>query len=154
MPRCTFRNASVSGASLSIGREHAGAFQELWHAERMPLNILILVAQCSATPSTVPATPPCSATPFQTQISVRHLPGMGGVEGATPKFLGVWRDTAATTAKRYKIQEISRDTCSATGGTRNRVQLRFSYAVKCGNHLRVREHSKNASVSRLACWPF
>ena len=37
-----------------------------------------LVAQCSATPATVPATPPCSATPFQTQISVRHLPGMGG----------------------------------------------------------------------------
>ena len=37
-----------------------------------------LVAQCSATPATVAATPPCSATPFQTQISVRHLPGMGG----------------------------------------------------------------------------
>ena len=37
-----------------------------------------LVAQCSATPATVAATPPCSATPFQAQISVRHLPGMGG----------------------------------------------------------------------------
>ena len=37
-----------------------------------------LVAQCSATPATVAATPPCSATPFQTQISVRHLPGQGG----------------------------------------------------------------------------
>ena len=48
----------------------------------------ILVAQCSATPATVATTPPCSATPFQTQISVRHLPGMGGGEGATPKFLG------------------------------------------------------------------
>ena len=48
-----------------------------------------LVAQCSATPATVPATPPCSATPFQTQISVRHLPGMGGGgKGATPKFSG------------------------------------------------------------------
>ena len=46
-----------------------------------------LVAQCSATPAAVPATPPCSATPFQTQISVRHLPGMGG-EGATPKCWG------------------------------------------------------------------
>ena len=41
-------------------------------------NPTILVAQCSATPATVPAKPPCSATPFQTQISVRHLPGMGG----------------------------------------------------------------------------
>ena len=37
-----------------------------------------LVAQCSATPATVAATPPCSATPFQTQLSVRNLPGMGG----------------------------------------------------------------------------
>ena len=37
-----------------------------------------LVAQCSATPATVAATPPCSATPFQTQISVRHLRGQGG----------------------------------------------------------------------------
>ena len=35
-----------------------------------------LVAQCSATPATVAATPRCSATPFQTQISGRHLPGM------------------------------------------------------------------------------
>ena len=32
-----------------------------------------LVAQCSATPATVAATPQCSATPFQTQISVRHF---------------------------------------------------------------------------------
>ena len=46
-----------------------------------------LVAQCSATPATVAATPPCSATPFQTQISVRHLPAQWG-GGATPKFLG------------------------------------------------------------------
>ena len=37
-----------------------------------------LVAQCSVTPATVAATPPCSATPFQTQISVRHLPARGG----------------------------------------------------------------------------
>ena len=46
-----------------------------------------LVAQCSATPATVAATPPCGATPFQTQISVRHLPAQRG-GGATPKFLG------------------------------------------------------------------
>ena len=39
-----------------------------------------LVAQCSATPATVAATPPCSVTPFQTQISVRHLPAQGGGE--------------------------------------------------------------------------
>ena len=41
-------------------------------------GIGVLVAQCSATPATVAATPPCSATPFQTQISVRHLPAHGG----------------------------------------------------------------------------
>ena len=43
---------------------------------RVPL--LWLVAQCSATPATVAATPLCSATPLQTQISVRHLPAQGG----------------------------------------------------------------------------
>ena len=47
-----------------------------------------LVAQCSATPATVAATPPCSATPFQTQISVRHLPGMGGGRCDTKIFRG------------------------------------------------------------------
>ena len=31
-----------------------------------------LVAQCSATPASVAATPPCSATPFQRQLDVRH----------------------------------------------------------------------------------
>ena len=47
-----------------------------------------LVSQCSATPATVAATPPCSATPFQTQISVRHPGTGGGGKGATPKFSG------------------------------------------------------------------
>ena len=54
---------------------------------RRGLDYRGLVAQCSATPATVAATPLCSATPFQTQISVRHLPAHGG-GGATPKFLG------------------------------------------------------------------
>ena len=31
-----------------------------------------LGAQCSATPASVAATPPCSATPFQRQLDVRH----------------------------------------------------------------------------------
>ena len=47
-----------------------------------------LVAQCSATPATVAATPPCSATPFQTQISVRHLPARGGERCDTKSFRG------------------------------------------------------------------
>ena len=47
-----------------------------------------LVAQCSATPATVAATPPCSATPFQTQISVRHLPAQGGGEVRHLNFRG------------------------------------------------------------------
>ena len=34
--------------------------------------LLCLVAQCSATPASVAATPPCSATPFQRQLDVRH----------------------------------------------------------------------------------
>ena len=48
-----------------------------------------LVAQCSATPATVAATPPCSATPFQTQLSVRHLPAPGGGEVRHQDFEGV-----------------------------------------------------------------
>ena len=48
---------------------------------------LFLVAQCSATPATVAATPPCSATPFQTQISVRHL-AQGGGRCDTKNFRG------------------------------------------------------------------
>ena len=47
-----------------------------------------LVAQCSPTPATVAATPPCSATPFQTQISVRHLPAQGGGRCDTKIFRG------------------------------------------------------------------
>ena len=35
-------------------------------------NLVILVAQCSATPASVAATPPCSATPLQRQLDVRH----------------------------------------------------------------------------------
>ena len=34
--------------------------------------IVILVAQCSATPASVAAATPCSATPFQRQLDVRH----------------------------------------------------------------------------------
>ena len=86
----------------------------------------VLVAQCSATPATVPATPPFSATPkFRCDTSWEWGGGGGGGgKGATPEFLG---GTAATPAKRYKIQ-ISCDTCSATGGTRNRVQLRVPFS--------------------------
>ena len=55
----------------------------LWEMFRLSREILSnlcgnLVAQCSATPATVVATPPGSATPFQTQVSVRHLPAHGG----------------------------------------------------------------------------
>ena len=61
-------------------------FEEFFWAETLwdlsllvaltPLDALVplytLVAQCSATPASVAATPPCSATPFQGQLDVRH----------------------------------------------------------------------------------
>ena len=53
-----------------------------------PVDLPPLVAQCSTTPATVAATPPCSATPFQTQISVRHLPAHGGGRCDTKIFRG------------------------------------------------------------------
>ena len=52
---------------------------------------------------------------------MRHLPAQGG-GGATPRFFrGCSRDTGATPAKCYKIQEISCDTCSATRVARQGV---------------------------------
>ena len=59
----------------------------------------------------------------------------------------MWRDTAATPAKRYKIQEISCDTCSATGGTRNRVQLSWGVAGEC-----LTRPSANPLVAERAPW--
>ena len=48
-----------------------------------------LVAQCSATPATVAATPPCSATHLFRQPNFGATPpGTGEGGGATPKFLG------------------------------------------------------------------
>ena len=74
LPKFTFQNSTQkSGQKIHIA----------------PLQVHFLVAQCSATPSTVAATPPCSATPFQTTKfrcdTSRHK---GGGGGATPKFLG------------------------------------------------------------------
>ena len=46
-----------------------------------------IVAQCSATPATVAATPPCSATPFQTQIRC-DTSGAGGGGCDTKIFRG------------------------------------------------------------------
>ena len=60
----------------------------------------ILVAQCSATPAAVAATPPCSRHLFRPKF--------------TPKFLGG--------VARSKIQEISCDTCSSTRVARQGVR--------------------------------
>ena len=110
-----------------------------------------LVAQCSATPATAAATPPCSATPFQTQISVRHTPGTGGERCDTKIFRGCSATPVLHPAKRYKIQEISCDTCSATrvarqGGTRNRVQLRWPQETS-HKILHISPHALNQILS-------
>ena len=69
-----------------------------------------LVAQCSATPATVAATPPCSATPFQTQISVRHLPGQGG---CTSILRPVAQDVRLLICSLWRCSSGS-STCSVT----------------------------------------
>ena len=73
--------------SMSIGVSWARLQVTMWIT-----HVGGLVAQCSATPATVAATPPCSATPFQTQISVRHLPAQGGGRCDTKIF----RECSAT----------------------------------------------------------
>ena len=71
--------------SMAAAQIFAENHRTLWRVPNPPG----LVAQCSATPATVAATPPCSATPFQTTKfrcdTSRHT---GGGGGATPKFLG------------------------------------------------------------------
>ena len=64
------------------------AWSEYGQLGRSWSSFWCLVAQCSATPATVAATPPCSATHFQTQISVRHLPAWGGGRCDTKIFRG------------------------------------------------------------------
>ena len=60
-----------SDSKVTLGG-HWVTFESLYEKRKESLFSLFLVAQCSATPATV------AATPFQTQISVRHLPAHGG----------------------------------------------------------------------------
>ena len=92
-------------------------------------SIGCLVAQCSATPATVAATPPCSATPFQTQISVRHLPAQGGGGCETKIFRG----------------------CSATPvlHLQNAVKSRKSAATRVARHVwRDRGYPQSCATKR------
>ena len=57
---CCSNPLGASNLSVSKGRLRGGV---------LPWS---LVAQCSATPASVAATPPCSATPFQRRLDVRH----------------------------------------------------------------------------------
>ena len=85
--------------------------------------ITFIVAQCSATPASVAATPPCSATPCQRQLNVRHPWQLKG-DRCDRAFQGVCCDAAATPEKPQDSEEVCCDnTCSATGGSRTRVQL-------------------------------
>ena len=49
-------------------------------------EIHVLVAQCSATPASVTATPPCSATPFQRGSLTCDTPRRSRATGATGPF--------------------------------------------------------------------
>ena len=86
---------------------------------------LTLVAQCSATPATVAATPPCSATPFQTQISVRHLPGQGGGKCDTKIFRGC----SATPV--LHLQNATKSRKSAATRVARHVQRDTGYPQSC-----------------------
>ena len=90
--KCTIRSVFSTGGSFGWGSfVEKGGPQKGWYfvfPPRFHLYLATLVAQCSATPATVAATPPCSATPSQTQISVRHLPGQGGARCDTKILRG------------------------------------------------------------------
>ena len=84
-----------------------------------------IVAQCSATPASVAATrsPPCSATPFQRQLDVRHSWPFKG-DRCDRAFLGGCSAILLLHLKKPQdSEEICCDTCSSTVGPRTRVQL-------------------------------
>ena len=64
----TFLGAS-GGTSPVLPLFLVAFFLSTWRSATVRCRQESLVAQCSATPATVAAVPPCSATPFQTQIS-------------------------------------------------------------------------------------
>ena len=90
VPRCTVTHPLARVFRSRCGSHlYCNAFAEgLQQNSSPPIQAGHLVAQCSATPATVAATPSCSATPFQTQISVRHLPAQGGGRCDTKIFRG------------------------------------------------------------------
>ena len=84
----------------------------------------LLVAQCSVTPASVAAPPPCSATPFQGQLDVADTPGSSRATGATGPFRGggcsailllhlknprILRKSAATSVARQGVPEHVRN---------------------------------------------
>ena len=103
---------------------------EDWVADLSPCNFATahfsadLVARCSATPASVAATPPCSATPFQRQLDVRHSWQFKG-DRCDRAFQGGCSAILLLHLKNPRIPRKSAATGSATGGPRTRVQLRL-----------------------------
>ena len=64
--RIDFCNPGASG----LMKYFASSPASLWNFVRKSLQNI--VAQCSAKPASVAATPPCSATPLQRELDVRH----------------------------------------------------------------------------------
>ena len=103
------------------GRQKISRVRSFW-------LLLGLVAQCSATPASVAATPPCSATPFRGSLTC-DTPGSSRATGATG-----WGCSAIlllhlknpTILRKSAADTCGSDTCSATGGPRTHVQLRFA----------------------------
>ena len=62
----------ISGGNPKPVFSQVGIARSQPETSKVPNVVRSLVAQCSATPASVAATPPCSATPFQRQLDVRH----------------------------------------------------------------------------------
>ena len=90
-PRNTVKQAGFCSLTLKI-LKIATLYVKVPHIYICGLQNCTFGAQSSATPATVAATPPCGATPFQTQISVLHLPAQGGGRCDTKIF----RECSAT----------------------------------------------------------
>ena len=117
------RVEKMSEASLSIGRQHVGAFKNA-RVEKMPLNIIVY-------------------------SGMRHSLRIYPYPMLCP-FPRPWSETMGFLGLERPFLDLVSQTPRPRGRGRP-FFAEHSYTVECGNRLRDGVHAKNASVSGFAC---
>ena len=125
-----FQEQNVCSAQTCRWCQRSSSLSHLTPWVAVIFSLESLVAQCSATPASVAATPPCSATPLQRQLDVRHSWLFKG-DRCDRAFRGECSAILLLHLKKTQdSEEICCDTCSATGGPPTRVQRSDKWHVR------------------------